>query len=763
MQFYKSNVQVGHKTMVVAMVDVALALATKKEYTAPRLHHIHILDRSGSMCSDIDRLVDNVQRTIDLIAEDDLLSIIWFNSPGQFRTLIKGARKTDELKALLDEMRSAGGKTCFSEPFKEAHTIIKELKALCANVSITLFTDGCAVVPWGEAEENRRVIAELKSMRNDILACNTVGYGCRYNQDFLKQVACESDFGTFVHSRDINEYWHIFQHNFERVTDTALGQLQVEHSGDIVYLNTNFTKMTNMSLDLCRLDKQLNYVFLVGERDFEFVCDGIKYSTQKIQSALPDAIISDFLYAYAYNCYYVGRRQVALDILAHNLMDKYLLELQMKAFTFDEVADYLQELQGAVFAAASRYKQGKCKRGVLPAPDAHNVMDVLSALAANNAYYLPDHAETDSYERIGKKVVDRFDLFKANQDIVLGSFDDLVFHKSKINVSIRMQIKGKVQINPKDAAQYNLPTEFDSHIYRTHTIIKDGDLHLKKFAILLPTDLYQTLLAKQTKLSPVTIAAEVLAKLEQEHKVPYMCAVLDLRGLPMINRAYLDASMAIENVFELCHGMLELEGYQKVVKFYIDKIVDVSAAAKKERVFQDYTAAQIKVLENHGIDASGAYRGVDNAMAQKQDCDSYEAKSMEFVFKGISKLPSVSELEQRLVSGAKLTAGLQVLKQGYDKMLSAIASKQKCRVQDIEIPLAKKQLNVALKRLLDAELCSIKNELMLKRTKLNAIKMAKVLTGDWFEGLSNDEKGHYVYEKDGAALLLKTEMVTEYF
>lgn len=761
MQFYKSTVQVGQKKCVVAMIDVALE--TQKQYNATRLHHIHILDRSGSMWQDIDKLVDNVQRTIDLIDEHDLLSIIWFNSPGQFRTLIKGARKTDELKALLDEMRSAGGTTCFSEPFKEAHTIIKELKALCANVSITLFTDGCAVVPWGEVEETKRVIGELKSMRHEILACNTVGYGCRYNQDFLKQVACESDFGTFVHSRDIDEYWHIFQHNFERVADTALGQLQIQHDHDIVYLNTNFTKMTGTSLELSRLDKQRNYVFLVGEQDFDFVCDGTKHSTKAIQAKLPAAVIDDFLYAYAYNCYYVGRRQVALDILAHNLMDKHLLEMQMNAFTFNEVAGYLQELQSAVFVSSARVQKGKCKPGILPAPDAHNVMDVLSTLAANQAYYLPNHAETDSYERIGKKVVDRFDLFQENKDAVLASFDDLVFHKSKINVSIRMQIWGKVKINPKDAAHNNLPAEFDSHIYRTHTIIKDGDLHLKKFAILLPVATYNELLDKKTKLSRVDIDAETLKKVEEEHKTPYICAVLDLRGLPMINRAYLDDSMVIDNVFELCHGMLELEGYQKVIKFYIDKIVDASVAAKKERAFKDYSAAQIRVLESHGIDASGAYRGVDNALAQAKDCDTYEAKSMEFTFKGVSKLPAVSELEQRLVGGAKLTAGLQILKRGYDRMLEAIAVKKKCRVQDITLPLDKKELNVALKRILDAELYSVKTELMLRRTRLNAIKMAKVLTGDWFEGLGSDDKGHYTYEKNGETLLLKTEMVTEYF
>ena len=191
----------------------------------------------------------------------------------------------------------------------------------------------------------------------------------------------------------------------------------------------------------------------------------------------------------------------------------------------------------------------------------------------------------------------------------------------------------------------------------------------------------------------------------------------------------------------------------KVLKFYIDKVYEASSVAKKEKVFKDYTVDQIKVLENHGINSSGEYKGVGNVTPKNDECDSYEAKSIEFVFKGVSSLPSMNELEKRLAGKEKLTMGLQLLFDAREHVLTNVSAKK----LDIN------KLNVDLKRELETELRAVRSELLTKRTQLNAIKMAKVLTGDWFEGLGSDGKGNYTYEKDGRVLLLKTEMVTEYF
>lgn len=65
----------------------------KSNVSVDVLHHIHILDRSGSMGTQINNLIDNVQKTIEVINDDDLISIIWFSSPGNIVLLSKEQRK----------------------------------------------------------------------------------------------------------------------------------------------------------------------------------------------------------------------------------------------------------------------------------------------------------------------------------------------------------------------------------------------------------------------------------------------------------------------------------------------------------------------------------------------------------------------------------------------------------------------------------------------------------------------------------------------
>ena len=128
-----------------------------EETSVERLHHIHILDRSGSMYSNIDRLVENVKQTIDFMADNDLISVIWFSGEGECKALLKGATKSPDLFKLLDTMKSILSCTCFSEPLQLANEVIDELKALCPNFSVTMFTDGETVTSHSREEEERRI------------------------------------------------------------------------------------------------------------------------------------------------------------------------------------------------------------------------------------------------------------------------------------------------------------------------------------------------------------------------------------------------------------------------------------------------------------------------------------------------------------------------------------------------------------------------------------------------------------------------------
>ncbi|MNV88826.1 hypothetical protein D3C71_1830660 [compost metagenome] len=66
---------------------------------------------------------------------------------------------------------------------------------------------------------------------------------------------------------------------------------------------------------------------------------------------------------------------------------------------------------------------------------------------------------------------------------------------------------------------------------------------------------------------------------------------------------------------------------------------------------------------------------------------------------------------------------------------------------------------VEVKKFLEAELKLVKEELFAERVKMNSMKIAKVLTGDWFSGTEIDEKGAETFTKDDSVLVIKRERV----
>ena len=61
------------------------------------------------------------------------------------------------------------------------------------------------------------------------------------------------------------------------------------------------------------------------------------FNSKDIKDLITPASLIPTLYTYAYENYYNGNRQYCLDILAKTLKDKYLVDEQFKAFTFDGI------------------------------------------------------------------------------------------------------------------------------------------------------------------------------------------------------------------------------------------------------------------------------------------------------------------------------------------------------------------------------------------------------------------------------------------
>ncbi|MNJ90175.1 hypothetical protein D3C87_77690 [compost metagenome] len=739
-KLYKNNVQIGKTQKTLITVNYEQEKQTDAK-TVDSIHHIHILDRSGSMSGEIARLIENVKQTIKEMSDNDKVTIIWFASHNQCKVLVKNAAKDEkELFTLLDSIKSTVGATCFSTPMKETNEVIDDLKALNHNFSVTLFTDGDPVVPWSDEQEEKLVFAELKKMKDKVLAVNTIGYGYYYNQDFLRRIAAESEYGNAIHSSQISEYASIFHHNYERISDlvTDSAELKAQVGVDILYLNSTSTKLSSSGyMKLNRLEKRKNQFFIIADDDFKFEFNGESFDTSNITTPVTESTLNNFYFAYAYELHYNGYRQKTLDIIANNIRDKYLIDKQLNAFTYNEVGEFRKEFRKAVIKPKTRYKNGQAPDGYLPREDALCVMDILGILSEGTNYYIP----SKNYQRIGAEVKDNQNIFVANDEEVLSLFKDFTFNKKHMNVSIGFSVKGKVTINAKLAKNHNLPKEIDSNIFRTHTIIKDGNLNMQTIQTVLDQKTYDKFVALENDNS-INFLSNV-EKVDKGYRVE-----INLALFPTVNRTYVNDSDDLDHIVDSVEKITNLEIKQKAVGYYIKEIKSNNVESTLVGKYVGMTEDQMEILKAHGLDKNFTYGGLDNE--KQETTDSYQSRVLEFTLKGYSTIPSVKDVQEKFANGKKLNAPGQVM-------------------NDYIIDLSKRMkaagLNlgddtIANKSFLESELEAIKSALFKERVKINSMKIAKVLTGDWFTGLHVDEKGIQTYTKNDKVLVVKADRVT---
>lgn len=727
---YNAVLNVGGRNRRVVAINHRIA---KDSVSVDRMHHILLLDRSHSMSGEIFELMENVKSALTAVHPDDLVTIIWFSGPGEFKTVVQGAKIDEGLYRIVDGLKSTVGTTCFSQPLNAAREVVQDLKALCGNFAITLFTDGCPVVPWGDEEEERRVKEIVTDLAADVIAVNTIGYGKYYNKQLLLDVANMSEYGVYNHSGKISDYKRLFGHNYERVSDLALASIEIEAMGaDILYLGDRNTKLVKDALRLRLLSRRRNQVFIVGpdEGDFEFVYDGKIYSTTAIRSPkLNSATIRNLYYAMAYNLYYMGDRETSVDIVLRNLGDKALVDSHMNSFTWEEVENHANKVRKAVFQTKARYTDGVCDENYLPAENAPCLMDAFKILAKGNNFFVAPIGGGRKYNRIGVKVVDTFGRTELAVDEVVDRFEHMVLNEDKMNVSFRVSMPILVHLNPKVADRVGLPRTVRAKQYRTYAIIKDGGLNMREVEAILDSSTFDTL-------ASMGLSMQVIRDEEKGRRV-----MMDMTSLPVINRAY--TATNTEDVFRTVKKVTELKARQKVLNFFLKNVESVAPITSyREEEFAAYTPEQIQVLRDHGINEKFEYSPIQTA--KEEVGESYVTRSLDFDMKGFASLPKVEDVLERMHAGTKMTPSQNMMAlQIKDIMQTALER----NIRSITSADARPFLRELLR--------NTKVELLEARMFLSIVKMGKILTGGWFDSLEPDGKGNFLYTKEDFTLVVK--------
>jgi len=163
---------------------------------------------------------------------------------------------------------------------------------------------------------------------------------------------------------------------------------------------------------------------------------------------------------------------------------------------------------------------------------------------------------------------------------------------------------------------------------------------------------------------------------------------------------------------------------------------------------KDYSIAQIEVLERHGLNKKLEYQGVSKKAPSVEDCDFYEAREIEFYLKGASSLPKVDEFLEKKAKNKITTFSLKLMEAAYTWL------------ESLGIDLTKTTSKV--KESLQKNLKEVKNEISSLRNELNGLKLAKILTGDWFKDLKTDDKGNFLFERGDVKMLVKANRTKVY-
>lgn len=724
-KFCKSLVKVGDTEKLIVQIQHT----PDKEVKIPQqIHHIHLIDRSGSMRSSIDTLIEQVKLTLKSIPTTDLFSLGWFSGENQFAFVVKAmAPDNPRLPELLDTLKSTVSLTCFSDIIAALANVIEETTPLCPNFNVSLFTDGAPCLYTRNLSQELDLINKnLAVVYPKVIAFNTIGYGDYYDKELLKRWADGSQFGIATHSDNIVEYLDIFQHNYEIINDLSAEKVKISvpPGGDIVYMTKKFTKCTPAMFTLDNIDKKQNTFYLVlNPKSTQFEYQGNLYNVADITRQISAPSVSNFLYAYAADHYYNGRRRDALDIMVKSLQDKYCAELIMNSFSTTEMQFVNKWLQKFALNKSLRHDE-VCPVDFVPAKDAFCLLDMIQYLSKdNNNKFVP----SKGYERIGLQTIDVDDKFVKTMDIP-APFADFVFNKDKYNLSIRYIVSGYVEVNKDAAKKLALPVQIPCKLYRFQTLVLDGHLHLKRIMALLTPEAIKYLKSKMPANSIASTGNSTGTGNTQE-------VVIDLTAIPIINMRYAELGRNTTDVLNMLVDQRNLEVKMKVLKGLIKE--DESS----EYVGTVYNEAQVDFLKGVGISKEGSYNPVNRlyGKATDDDADYYMSRSLSLGLKGFSALPSYNEMQKTIAAGKKLNPGMALMVECYNKYKDMPTE----QLMDLKKETA--------------------DELETLRYDIAGIKLAKLLNGDWFEGVIPDAEGNLLYKSGDTTMVIKATTEKVYF
>ena len=681
------------------------------------VNHVFAVDVSGSMYDVLPKMRNHIKSKLALLVKPkDTVSIIYFSSKNQYGVVFEGQiinnlKDLSNLHQAVDKFLQTLSLTGFVEPLQEAMDITQRLRNNGNINSFIFMTDG-----YDNQWSKNEIINKSKLLPEFFDSISFIEYGWYCNRPLLADMAQVSG-GSHIFSEDYNQYEPTIERLLQNKT---VKRKPVEISGSFAfYLDNSEVILTDAKNGVVNIPEDVGTLYLMSDSE----------EYKRSISSMDD----EAKYVSLYVAVHKMKTELSWELLK-SLGDVRLIKMFSNCFSKQEYTKFKEAVRECIFNPEYRFTEG-IDHNMVPKEDAYTVLDALKDLMGGENFLLTNH-ESFSYNRIGASIVQKNEgdeqvlklketlmqttdiqeikkiaaeianastwspFFKEVPSATGEPIRNLVFNENRPNVSIKITKNGYIQIPDEKATELNIPNQINTHVFRTYTIVKDGILNMKILPVYLDEKTFNIL------------KSESLVDGEYNSKEVYL---LDLSKLPLINRKMVK-SISAQEFFTSNLELEELKAKQKVFKHYLQQV----SPQKQVQLVGLYGEKAAEWLETIGIKDYG----FSPKITLEKTGDFYYSKELNVKIAGLSALPSIKAVQDKVTKGSKLTLADNLILEAIKEYESFVNSSV------VQNSAAKDSL---IKTWLEAETATTITKVRELQYTLNRILYSIIVGQSWFE------------------------------